>query len=355
LDVKSVYATMWSGGCVVLPKHIWKPIAEGSAPDDYAADPNMIGSGPWRFQEYVGFSHVLLVANKPESTVQTNHAGSTPITSEFGFFRVMDWRGLAYIYRPEEYKRDYKLIEGLGAENSSICFDLSNMNAVYNMTDIERYVNFTLDGGLEYENTTYRDLPPANDPHGLDISLNINPFANAKVTKTLYWHRKTNKPWWQRNTYEVGYKITGTVKAGVRIRISFSFFHIITKKVYDQVIGVDRSFELNVKYTFKTWGKFGTYCKKYNYDPGTLLWVTIKEDIAGSTWYDDNNMPLYPYKSQLPTPDIKVDIKDVALAAKGFGSYPGHDRWATVADITGDYQIDIKDIASIAKQFGWVG
>ncbi|MCK4482422.1 hypothetical protein KAU55_04290, partial [Candidatus Bathyarchaeota archaeon] len=90
LDVKSVYAVMWSGGNVVLPKHIWKPICEGPAPANYAADPNMIGCGPWRFQEYVGFSHVLLQKNSPGSTVTTNHPGSVPTISTFGYFRYRE-------------------------------------------------------------------------------------------------------------------------------------------------------------------------------------------------------------------------------------------------------------------------
>jgi len=84
-----------------------------------------------------------------------------------------------------------------------------------------------------------------------------------------------------------------------------------------------------------------------------VLWVTIPEDIVGSTFYDDIGMPDYPYKNELPSPDIKVDIKDIAYAAWAFGSYPGHERWSIVADITGDYKIDIKDIAQIARKFGW--
>jgi len=60
-------------------------------------------------------------------------------------------------------------------------------------------------------------------------------------------------------------------------------------------------------------------------------------------------------KTHAHSPDIKVDIKDVAIAAKAFGAYPGHIRWNTVADINGDYKIDIKDIASIAKKLGWTG
>jgi len=45
----------------------------------------------------------------------------------------------------------------------------------------------------------------------------------------------------------------------------------------------------------------------------------------------------------------------VGLAAAAFGSYPGHERWNTVADLNGDYNIDILDVASIAKLFGWIG
>jgi len=58
--------------------------------------------------------------------------------------------------------------------------------------------------------------------------------------------------------------------------------------------------------------------------------------------------------------DYKVDINDIALAAKAFGSYLGHPRWNPIADITGptlgvpDGKVDIRDIALIAKNFGWV-
>ena len=58
--------------------------------------------------------------------------------------------------------------------------------------------------------------------------------------------------------------------------------------------------------------------------------------------------------------DLKVDIKDIATAAKAFGSFPSHPRWNPFADITGseylvpDGKIDIRDIALIAKNYGEV-
>lgn len=50
--------------------------------------------------------------------------------------------------------------------------------------------------------------------------------------------------------------------------------------------------------------------------------------------------------------DSKIDIKDIATAAKAFGSYPGHERWQYRADINYDDKVDIRDIATIAKDFG---
>jgi branched-chain amino acid transport system substrate-binding protein len=62
---------------------------------------------------------------------------------------------------------------------------------------------------------------------------------------------------------------------------------------------------------------------------------------------------MYPLQTDL-TYDGKVDIKDIALAAKSFGSYPGHPKWDKEADINYDSKVDIKDIARIAKDFGEV-
>ena len=57
-------------------------------------------------------------------------------------------------------------------------------------------------------------------------------------------------------------------------------------------------------------------------------------------------------------PDGRVDIRDLAVAAKAFGSYPGHVKWNPNADITGtiylvpDDKVDIRDLAAIARNYG---
>ena len=50
--------------------------------------------------------------------------------------------------------------------------------------------------------------------------------------------------------------------------------------------------------------------------------------------------------------DRKVDIKDVSIAAKAFGTMPGDSRWNPIADLNKDLKIDLKDIAIVAKNFG---
>jgi len=53
------------GSVPILPEHIWRPIVEIGDPTGFAPDPNLIGSGPWRFVEHVPSVSVLLVANAP--------------------------------------------------------------------------------------------------------------------------------------------------------------------------------------------------------------------------------------------------------------------------------------------------
>jgi ABC-type branched-subunit amino acid transport system substrate-binding protein len=62
---------------------------------------------------------------------------------------------------------------------------------------------------------------------------------------------------------------------------------------------------------------------------------------------------MYPLIEDI-TYDGKVDILDIALAAKAFGTIPGDPRWEKEADITFDDKVDILDIATIAKKFGTV-
>ena len=50
--------------------------------------------------------------------------------------------------------------------------------------------------------------------------------------------------------------------------------------------------------------------------------------------------------------DGRVDMNDIYLVAKGFGSYPGHPKWNPAADINKDGNVGIMDIAMISGNFG---
>jgi len=48
----------------------------------------------------------------------------------------------------------------------------------------------------------------------------------------------------------------------------------------------------------------------------------------------------------------KVDMKDISILCRAFGSYPGHSRWNPTADENEDGIIDIFDIALTCRNFG---
>lgn len=50
--------------------------------------------------------------------------------------------------------------------------------------------------------------------------------------------------------------------------------------------------------------------------------------------------------------DGVVDILDIAIAARAYGSYPGHPRWNPAADLDSDGTVSILDIAMVAKDYG---
>ena len=50
--------------------------------------------------------------------------------------------------------------------------------------------------------------------------------------------------------------------------------------------------------------------------------------------------------------DGKIDILDIARAARAFGSSPGNSRWDPMMDFNADNNINILDLARIAKGFG---
>jgi hypothetical protein len=89
--VKSNLAESWAlGGFYIIPRHVWQPIIASGDPTVFAPDPNVIGSGPWRYVSMTPGASLLMVANKPGSTVTTDRPGATAITSPgvFNYYPV---------------------------------------------------------------------------------------------------------------------------------------------------------------------------------------------------------------------------------------------------------------------------
>lgn len=47
--------------------------------------------------------------------------------------------------------------------------------------------------------------------------------------------------------------------------------------------------------------------------------------------------------------DGKVDMKDMVIVAKAFGSHPSHPRWNIAADLNQDGKVDMKDILLVSQ------
>jgi len=284
-DYKGVWVLGWLSSAIIMPKHIWKPIAE-SAPLDvltgFAPDPNMVGSGPWRFVEYVGNSHVLLVANRPGSTVQTNLPDSMPITSPKGYWK----------YHPvkAEVRMD-------GTTKARIDYYTQPHTISYTLHNLYLGGSITLDVSLTH---------PDGSTHG---------ETGVVIAAGGDWSHS-----W-----------TGEIKGVKTTSINVI---IIAPAEFAGIYGWSHVYYGTIEYS---------------------LWGRPPQDIVGSTLYDDIGYPDYPYKGQLQSPDIKVDMKDVAIVAKAFGSYPDHKRWNPYADVNNDYKVDLKDIGLICVGFGRVG
>jgi len=80
------------------------------------------------------------------------------------------------------------------------------------------------------------------------------------------------------------------------------------------------------------------------------MYVSYSESVY-LTMDDDRFLILSLFTPDL-TGDKKVDIRDLGLVCRAFGSYPGESQWNPIADINKDGKVDIKDVAAVARHFG---
>jgi len=165
-DVYSFLVESWTlGGFYIVPKHIWKPIIEDSDPNPptvFCPDPNVIGTGPYRYLKFTKLSSLVMVANKPGSVVKTDQPGARPVTSP-GYFHyypihadvhtLHEWHNkvpIEYRYPEEWYCTQWNYTKGehgyIGTQWHLMWFPFNvtydtNLNGILDQCD---YINMTL-------------------------------------------------------------------------------------------------------------------------------------------------------------------------------------------------------------------
>jgi hypothetical protein len=111
-------------------------------------------------------------------------------------------------------------------------------------------------------------------------------------------------------------------------------------------------------------GNFATLVFTWNttgFAKGNYTVSAVADTVSGETNTANNNrtdgIVTVAIVGDLNT-DGKVDMKDISLVARAFGTKPGDARWNPNADVTGptagvpDGKIDMRDISAVAKNFG---
>jgi hypothetical protein len=268
--VASFLAQSWAlGGFYIIPKHIWQPIVASGDPTGFAADPNVIGSGPWRYVSMTTGVSLLMVANRPGSVVTTDRQYAVPITSP----GVFSGNPVDIQIYEQSYSAKF-LPDPLNATQLTYVVKLHNMWWGHPLT-VNKTVTITVPGGPTQVTTWNGIVLTPSVPHKeyfivpkvnagkQTISVTVTYMKGAtKVTETV-----TLDPW-----ITLGEDIGGAVLAG-----SSPPYPVPDFKVDGKDIAVASK-------------AFGT-------KPGQLRWSPIA-DITG---------------------DYKIDGKDIARLAKKFG------------------------------------
>ena len=84
--------------------------------------------------------------------------------------------------------------------------------------------------------------------------------------------------------------------------------------------------------------------------PRTYTLTAVATIPMGSDVYTDGNITVR-LKGDV-NGDGRIDLKDIALVARAFGSTPGSPNWNPAADINGDGIVNMKDMALVVRFFG---
>ena len=169
------------------------------------------------------------------------------------------------------------------------------------------------------------------------------------------------------------------VKGSPGSPVIFSFFaaHLINASL----VKLDYTDPLNRTHDFFVAGLWGVLNVTFVFQDSTFFWMSRPmvdrgpgvlavdaDPVNGTPWSVftlaiDGFLPVrgrvmfHRVKTvEIPDGDVvmdsKIDIKDLAVIAKSYGSMPGRAGYDFTVDINFDWRVDIKDLAAVAKVYG---
>jgi len=298
-----------SGFNIVLPEHIWKPIAEKGNPLEPWNQPNVC-SGPW-----------IIRSTAPVKVGDSIWLDKNPL--HYAFRKPLDiWT----VQRPSTTPN----VESVGHTH------WLTKTATQADVTLDLYINnlYVYENGPFKENVFPKTIIDGTKNVTLwkwkGESIPSNQSAYEKV-RDIY----INEPWEsERNVPDHEVLALGLLGPGyylVKVEALITSLKYWDGSTWVTVSPTDNPF----------YGKVITY--------NEFFLITNRYDFAGQSF---KVVDTAKYQT---VPDMMIDYMDIGPAARAFGAYPGHARWNPSCDVVVDYFIDYMDIGSICRKFGWHG
>jgi len=192
---------------------------------------------------------------------------------------------------------------------------------------------------------TYEVTLTVIDDDGLtdNITQNVAVYTTVPIHDIAVIHVETNSSWAYRgDLIEITAIVVneGNIVEKFNVTIYYNETEIVT--FGDVYLSAGE----NLTLTF-TWNTSTVIPGSYVIYVVTSI-VEMEEDIADNIFIDGEISIVFIDVNG----DGKVDIMDIAIVAKAFGSDPTLPNWDPRADLNGDGKVDIMDIAMVAIHFG---
>jgi PKD repeat protein len=192
---------------------------------------------------------------------------------------------------------------------------------------------------------TYEVTLTVIDDDGLtdNITQNVAVYTTVPIHDIAVIHVETNSSWAYRGDFiEITAIVVneGNIVEKFNVTIYYNETEIVT--FGDLYLSAGE----NLTLTF-TWNTSTVIPGSYVIYVATSI-VEMEEDIADNIFIDGKISIVFIDVNG----DGKVDIMDIAIVAKAFGSDLTSPNWDPRADLNGDGKVDIMDIAMVAIHFG---